>query len=88
MPYRIGQQLGNYRLMRLLGVGGFAEVYLGQHVHLETPAAIKVLRTSIDSGDVKRFYTEARTIARLMHQHILCILDLGVEDGLPHLVMD
>jgi serine/threonine protein kinase len=52
MPYRIGQQLGNYRLMRLLGVGGFAEVYLGQHVHLETPAAIKVLRTSIDSGDV------------------------------------
>ncbi len=39
MPDRVGQQLGKYRLVRLLGSGGFAEVYLGQHVHLASRQA-------------------------------------------------
>jgi eukaryotic-like serine/threonine-protein kinase len=43
MTDRVGQRLGNYRLTRLLGEGGFAEVYLGEHIHLGTEAAIKVL---------------------------------------------
>ena len=42
MTERLGQQLGNYRLIRLLGEGGFAEVYLGEHVYLKTQAAVKV----------------------------------------------
>ena len=42
-PSRIGQQLGNYHLLRLLGEGGFAEVYLGGHTYLGTHAAIKIL---------------------------------------------
>jgi eukaryotic-like serine/threonine-protein kinase len=36
----IGQRLGNYRIIRLLGHGGFADVYLGEHLHLGTQAAI------------------------------------------------
>ncbi len=40
-----GQQLGNYRLIRLLGQGGFADVYLGKHIYLDTPAAVKILHT-------------------------------------------
>ena len=44
----VGQQLGNYRLLRLLGQGGFADVYLGQHIHLNTMAAIKVLQTHLN----------------------------------------
>src|ERR671923_39249 len=43
MADRVGQQLGNYRLIQLLGQGGFAEVYLGEHIHLKTLAALKVL---------------------------------------------
>src|SRR5207237_3952109 len=43
MANRVGQQFGNYRLIRLLGRGTFAEVYLGQHMRLNTQAAIKVL---------------------------------------------
>ncbi len=43
----IGQQLGNYRLVSLLGRGGFAEVYLGQYIRLSMQAAIKVLHAHL-----------------------------------------
>jgi serine/threonine protein kinase len=65
MADRIGQQLGNYRLARLLGQGGFAEVYLGEHVLLGTKVAIKVLRTQVSKEDVAQFQQEARVLASL-----------------------
>jgi eukaryotic-like serine/threonine-protein kinase len=88
MADRVGQQLGNYRLIRLLGEGGFAEVYLGEHIHLSTEAAIKVLHTQLTNEDVEQFRNEARTIARLKHRHIVRVFDFGVEGKTPFLVMD
>ena len=44
MTSRVGQQFGNYSLLKLLGAGGFAEVYLGEHVYLNTQAAITTVR--------------------------------------------
>ncbi len=85
---REGQQLGNYRLTRLLGRGGFAEVYVGEHVHLGTEAAIKVLVTRLASREIEPFRDEARTIAHLRHLHIVRVLDFGIEDDMPFLVMD
>jgi eukaryotic-like serine/threonine-protein kinase len=85
---RVGQQLGNYRLVRLLGQGGFAEVYHGQHIYLDTSAAIKVLHTRLDSDDVEHFLAEARTIARLLHPNIVRVLEFDVEDMTPYLVVD
>lgn len=61
------QQLGKYRVLRLLGRGGFADVYLGQHLYLKSYAALKVLRTSLEDEDVSQFITEAQTLARLAH---------------------
>src|SRR3989440_7615907 len=87
MTDRVGQQLGNYRLIRLLGEGGFAEVYLGEHIYLGTQAAVKVLHTQLTSDDIEQFRTEARTIASLEHPHIVRILDFGVEGKTPFLVM-
>ena len=84
----VGQQLGNYRLQRMIGQGGFAEVYLGEHVYLDTQAAIKVLRTQLESDEIDQFRTEARTIARLVHPHIVRVLDFGVEGTTPFLVID
>jgi eukaryotic-like serine/threonine-protein kinase len=85
---QVGQLLGNYRLVRLLGQGGFAEVYLGEHIHLDTQAAVKLLYARLASEDVEKFRDEARMIARLLHPHIVRILDFGVERGAPYLVMD
>jgi len=88
MALQIGQQLGNYRLVSLLGHGGFADVYLGEHIHLKTRAAIKVLHTQLASEDVEKFRNEALTIAHLVHPHIIRVLDYDVENSIPFLVMD
>src|SRR2546421_6695401 len=85
---RMGQQLGNYRIIRLLGEGGFAEVYLGEHIYLKTPAAIKVLHTQLSQDDQDSFLAEARIIAKLKHEHIIQVLEFGIEDSTPFLVMD
>jgi len=84
----VTQQLGNYRLVRHIGRGAFADVYLGMHVHLKTPAAIKVLHTELTSSDIEKFRTEARTIARLDHPHIVRVLDFGIDGYTPYLVMN
>src|SRR5207244_5426759 len=87
MAERVGQHLGNYRLVSLLGEGGFAEVYLGEHVYLGTQAAIKILHTQLTSNELEQFRLEARTIAHLEHPHIVRVLDFGVEGKTPFLVM-
>lgn len=84
----LDQQLGSYRLIRLLGQGGFADVYLGEHVLLGTQAAIKVHHARMEGADLERFEQEARTIARLNHPHIVRVLDYGVQDGVAYLVMN
>src|SRR5437763_10828106 len=88
MTDRVGQRLGNYRLIRKIGQGGFAEVYLGQHIYLDTLAAIKVLHARLESDDVEYFLTEARTVARLLHPNIVRVLEFNVEDSTPFLVVD
>ncbi len=85
---RVGEQLGNYRLVRLLGRGGFAEVYLGEHVYLHSHAALKVLKVVLNDEDIDDLVTEAQTLARLSHPHIVRVLDFAVEDGTPFLVME
>ncbi len=88
MEDRHGQQLGNYKLLHLVGQGGFADVYLGEHIHLRTQAAIKVLQVRLGDNNIQNFLNEARTIAHLVHPYIVRVLDFGVQDNIPFLVMD
>ncbi len=89
MADRIRQTLGKYRLTRLLGQGGFAEVYLGVHIHLGTQAAIKLLHTLLATpGEMEQFRREAQIIAALVHPHIVRVLDFDVDQGTPYLVLD
>jgi WD40 repeat protein len=84
----IGERVGNYRLVQFLERGGFADVYLGEHIHLNTLAAVKMLRTQLNPDNLSRFRNEARIIARLRHAHIVSVLDFDVHNGVPFLVMD
>lgn len=83
----IAQELGNYRLIMRLGEGNFADVYLGEHVYLKTYAAVKVLRTRLSYQDHEAFQKEAQIIAHLDHPKIIQILDFGIKQTIPFLVM-
>lgn len=87
MTDRVGQQFGDYRLIRLIGRGGFADVYLGEHVRRKTMTAVKVLHARLAQDNLKSFLNEARSF-RLKHAHIIQILDFGLEDDTGYLVMD
>ncbi len=84
----IGLKLGNYHIVRLIGRGGFAHVYQGEHIYLKTPAAIKVLNMHLMNDVLEKFLHEARIIALLEHPHIVRVLEFGVEGITPFLVMN
>ncbi len=87
MADRVGQQLGHYRLLRFLGQGAFADVYLGEHQYLERLAAIKVLHLRMEQDTQEQFRLEARTIANLQHPHIVQVHDFGLDEQTPYLVL-
>ena len=84
----VGQQFGNYQVLRKLGQGAFAEVYLGEHQYLEIPAAIKVLHARLGPETHEQFRREARTIAHLQHPHFVRVLEFGIQDQAPYLVLE
>jgi WD40 repeat protein len=89
MQNNIPQQIGNYKLIRLIGRGGFAAVYLGKHIHLNNYAAVKILLSRLGSEEeVRRFRREAETIAQLSHPHIVRVLDFDVLEDMAFLVME
>src|SRR5216683_942415 len=83
-----GQQFGSYRLLALLGRGGFADVYLGEHIYLHTSNAVKILQIHFFNAEEQQdFLREAQFIAHLHHPHIIQVQDFGLREGIPFLVM-
>lgn len=81
------RRLGKYRLIRELGQGGFATVYLAVHTLLEVPVAIKVLRLPSPAQHMQ-FLDEARMLATFDHPSIIRLRDFAIEDEIPFLVLD
>ncbi len=91
-PGLIGQQIGAFRLIRLLGQGGMATVFLGERegADFAQQAAVKLLRRGLYSEVEQRlFRRERQTLARLSHPNIAHLIDGGVTaTGIPYLVME
>ena len=85
----VGQTLGHYRILRPLGQGGTAIVFLAQDIHLQRDVAIKVFQPGEnDTQDfLRRFAREARVLAQLDHPNILPVYEYGEEGTLAFLVM-
>jgi serine/threonine-protein kinase len=79
----IGQQIGNYQVVRKLGEGGMGTVYEGLHPIIGRRVALKILRHErYDDDDlVKRFFSEARVVNDIRHEHIVEVIDLGQTSG-------
>ncbi|MBO0694195.1 MAG: serine/threonine protein kinase, partial [Acidimicrobiaceae bacterium] len=79
-----------YRLMRRLGQGAFAQVYVADDVTLRRRVAIKVLNPALadERAFLRRFAAEAQAVAGLRHPHILRVYDWGEDHGDPYLVME
>ena len=82
--------VGNYRVVRPLGVGGMGSVYEVEHVRLGVRYAMKVFAAEGKDADFlrKRFFAEGKILARLRHPRIVRVYDMDVTDGLVWFTMD
>ena len=92
MEFHPGQQIGAYRIIRLLGQGGMGAVYEVEHTQLGVHYALKAF--TLESGHVdvlkNKFLTEGKVLARLHDQHLVHVFDLNFDEatGTPYFVMD
>ncbi len=82
------QYVGRFPIIDLLGIGGMGIVYLAEDPDIGRKVAIKVLHASESKLALERFKNEARTVGELSHPNIVMLLEYGVENNRPYLVME
>ncbi|HEX5105146.1 MAG TPA: protein kinase [Pirellulaceae bacterium] len=89
-PDLSGRRLGDYQMLRRLGRGGMAEVYLAEQISLRRQVAFKVLKSSLagDTAYVRRFHHEAQAAANLVHANIVQIHEVGCIDGIHFIAQE
>ncbi|MBR3162289.1 MAG: Stk1 family PASTA domain-containing Ser/Thr kinase [Bacilli bacterium] len=86
-----GQKINErYEIIKSIGEGGMANVYLANDTILDRKVAIKVLRGDLENNDkfIRRFQREAKSVSDLSHPNIVEIYDVGEEDGQHYIVME
>ncbi|KOO40694.1 Stk1 family PASTA domain-containing Ser/Thr kinase [Priestia koreensis] len=87
----IGRRLNDrYKIVKVIGGGGMANVYLARDIILERDVAIKVLRLdfSNDESFIKRFHREAQSATSIAHPNIVSIYDVGEQEDIYYIVME
>mgnify|MGYP003303496395 FL=1 len=86
-----GQKINErYEIVKSIGEGGMANVYLAKDIILERDVAVKVLRGDLSADDkfIRRFEREAQSVSNLSHKNIVEVYDVGVEDEQHYIVME
>src|SRR5215831_16146619 len=86
----IGQLIGHYRVLEIIGSGAMGDVYRARDERLDRDVALKLIRPAFsDNPDhLRRFEQEARAAAALNHPNILAIFDVGFEGTAPYIVSE
>jgi eukaryotic-like serine/threonine-protein kinase len=84
----IGQEVGNYKLLRLLGQGSSAHVYLGEQRDDRSYVAVKIPRTQATNGQKTRGRDEVSMLMYATHPHIVRMREYGTEENIQFLVMN
>ena len=86
----LGEIAGRYERRELIGRGGMGDVHAGWDRRLERPVAIKTLRADVaaELSARRRFESEARSAARLVHPNVVAVYDSGEYRGIPFMVME
>jgi serine/threonine protein kinase len=87
MVDRVGQQLGNYRLINRIAIGGLSTVYLAKNITSKTIVVVKELNKNRPNNTMEEARTQALVISSLQHPHLVPILDFVVENDIFYLVM-
>lgn len=82
----VGRLVGNYRLKKRIGEGGFGVVYLAEHREMQTEYAVKILHPQFSANDhvAERFRREAKAAGRLRHENVVHIADFGQAQGIGY----
>jgi len=90
MPFRPGQTVHHYRIVRKIGQGGMGEVYLAEDMKVDRRVALKVLPAAVaaDAGRLARFEREAKAVAALNHPHIVTLYSVEKAGGHHFLTME
>ena len=86
-----GQKINErYEIVKSIGEGGMANVYLANDTILDRKVAVKVLRGDLSADDkfIRRFEREAQSVSNLSHPNIVEVYDVGVEDNQHYIVME
>ena len=86
-----GQKINErYEIVKSIGEGGMANVYLAEDTILDRKVAVKVLRGDLSSDDkfIRRFQREAQSVSNLSHQNIVEVYDVGEEERNHYIVME
>lgn len=89
-PDLLGRQIGDFRLLRRLGEGAMATVYLAEQVSLHRNVALKILKSELASDEtyVRRFQREAQAAAAMVHGNIVQIYEVGHSDGIHFIAQE
>ena len=91
MGEALGTKIGHYKLLQLIGEGGFGSVYMAEQLHpVRRKVALKIIKLGMDTRQViARFEAERQALAMMDHPNIAKVLDAGAtETGRPYFVME
>jgi serine/threonine protein kinase len=90
MATLVGKTVGKYKLLKLLGRGGMAEVYKARHPTLDRDVTVKILHRHLADGEgfLARFEREAKAVAAMRHPHIVQIFDYEAAEDANYMVME